>query len=626
MIDVSVSSLVKSFEIGKNILDGLSFSVNTGERVGILGHNGCGKTTLFRILTGELDYDEGEVMIAPGKRLGLISQIPVYPEGWTVEDVLRDAHRRLYDISRRIDDLTRAMEHDDSGALLAEYDRLSEDFRRLGGYDMDVDRNRVANGLDIPSPMRVQPFASLSGGEKTRVNLARLILEDTDILLLDEPTNHLDLHATEWLEEYLLHFRGTVLVISHDRWFLDRVVQRSIEISDGKAEFYSGNYSFYVEERQRRFEEKLKKYEKDQAKIEQLTRAAEQMHLWAFMGADKLHKRAFSMEKRIEKLSQSEKPTERRKLNVKFKEREFNGDEVLVADNVSKSFGGRTLFSGVDLLVEGGERIALIGDNGTGKSTLVKLIMGEEQPDTGYLALGPAVRTAYLPQMVSFYVDSRSMLDTMLYDCRCQPQDARDRLAAFGFRGESVFSPVGTLSGGEKSRLKLCMLMGGDINFLILDEPTNHLDIASREWMEDALSDYEQTLLFVSHDRYFIEKFATRIWALADGKITDFRGGYSEYCQWRERQAVFAQNERNNSKKSTVKKEQTKKPSSPNRDRAIARLEREIAKLEASAAEIDKLCEEYATDYQKLMELDSQKNTLDEELLSLYEKWEELNS
>ena len=626
MIDVSVSSLVKSFEIGKNILDGLSFSVNTGERVGILGHNGCGKTTLFRILTGELDYDKGEVMIAPGKRLGLISQIPVYPEGWTVEDVLRDAHRRLYDISRRIDDLTRAMEHDDSGALLAEYDRLSEDFRRLGGYDMDVDRNRVANGLDIPAPMRAQPFASLSGGEKTRVNLARLILEDTDILLLDEPTNHLDLHATEWLEEYLLHFRGTVLVISHDRWFLDRVVQRSIEISDGKAEFYSGNYSFYVEERQRRFEEKLKKYEKDQAKIEQLTRAAEQMHLWAFMGADKLHKRAFSMEKRIEKLSQSEKPTERRKLNVKFKEREFNGDEVLAADNVSKGFGGRTLFSGVDLLVEGGERIALIGDNGTGKSTLVKLIIGEEPPDTGYLALGPAVRTAYLPQMVSFSVDSRSMLDTMLYDCRCQPQDARDRLAAFGFRGESVFSPVGTLSGGEKSRLKLCMLMGGDINFLILDEPTNHLDIASREWMEDALSDYEQTLLFVSHDRYFIEKFATRIWALADGKITDFRGGYSEYCQWRERQSVFAQNERNNSKKSAVKKEQAKKTSSPNRDRAIAKLEREIARLEASAAEIDKLCEEYATDYQKLMELDSQKNALDEELLSLYEKWEELNS
>ena len=620
MIDISVSSLVKSFEIGKNILDGLSFSVNSGERVGILGRNGCGKTTLFRILVGEIGYDEGEVMIAPSKRLGLISQIPVYPSDWTTEDVLRDAHRRLYALSAKIDALAAQMEHDDSPALLGEYDRLSEDFRRLGGYSMDTDRNRVANGLDIPAAMRAQLFSSLSGGEKTRVNLARLILEDTDILLLDEPTNHLDLHATEWLEDYLLHFKGTVLVISHDRWFLDKVVQRSIEINEGRAELYSGNYSFYVEERQRRFEEKLKKYERDQAKIEQLTRAAEQMHLWAFMGADKLHKRAFSMEKRIEKLSQSERPAEQKKLNVKFRQREFEGDEVLVAEDVSKSFGERTLFSAIDLLVRGGERVALIGDNGTGKSTLVKLIMGEETPDTGYLYRGPAVRTAYLPQIVSFSDESRSALDTMLYDCRCQPQEARDRLAAFGFRGESVFTPVGTLSGGEKSRLRLCMLMGADINFLILDEPTNHLDIASREWMEDALSDYEQTLLFVSHDRYFIEKFATRIWALADGKITDFRGGYGDYCKWRERQEVFAQTERNTTRKKAVKKE-----SSPNKERASAKLEREIAKLEEKAAELERQCEEYSADYQKLMELDAQKKDLDDELMLLYEKWEELN-
>ena len=620
MIDISVSSLVKSFEIGKNILDGLSFSVNSGERVGILGRNGCGKTTLFRILVGEIGYDEGEVMIAPSKRLGLISQIPVYPADWTTEDVLRDAHKRLYALSAKIDALAAQMEHDDSPALLGEYDRLSEDFRRLGGYSMGTDRNRVANGLDIPAAMRAQLFSSLSGGEKTRVNLARLILEDTDILLLDEPTNHLDLHATEWLEDYLLHFKGTVLVISHDRWFLDKVVQRSIEINEGRAELYSGNYSFYVEERQRRFEEKLKKYERDQAKIEQLTRAAEQMHLWAFMGADKLHKRAFSMEKRIEKLSQSERPAEQKKLNVKFRQREFEGDEVLVAEDVSKSFGERTLFSAIDLLVRGGERVALIGDNGTGKSTLVKLIMGEETPDTGYLYRGPAVRTAYLPQIVSFSDESRSALDTMLYDCRCQPQEARDRLAAFGFRGESVFTPVGTLSGGEKSRLRLCMLMGADINFLILDEPTNHLDIASREWMEDALSDYEQTLLFVSHDRYFIEKFATRIWALAGGKITDFRGGYGDYCKWRERQEVFAQTERNTTRKKAVKKEPF-----PNKERASAKLEREIAKLEEKAAELERQCEEYSADYQKLMELDAQKKDLDDELMLLYEKWEELN-
>ncbi len=620
MIDIAVSSLVKSFDLGKNILDGLSFSVNAGERVGILGHNGCGKTTLFRIIAGELPYDEGELMVAPTRRLGLISQIPVFPEGWTTEDVLKHAHRHLYGISRRMDELTEQMERDQSPALLREYDRLSEDFRRLGGYDMETDRNRVANGLQIPASMRSQPFDSLSGGERTRVNLARLILEDTDILLLDEPTNHLDLRATEWLEDYLLHFKGTVLAISHDRYFLDRVVQRCIEIDEGRAEFYSGGYSFYVEERQRRFEEKLKKYEKDQAKIEQLTRAAEQMHLWAFMGNDKLHKRAFSMERRIEKLSRSEKPAERKKISVKFREREFNGDEALVIEGLSKRFGEKRLFSDLSLSVAGAERIALIGDNGSGKSTLIKMIMGQEAPDEGYLYMGPAVRAAYLPQIVSFSEPSRSALDTMLYDCRCQPQEARDRLAAFGFRGEDVFTPVGALSGGEKSRLRLCMLMGSDINLLILDEPTNHLDIASREWMEDALADYAGTLLFVSHDRYFIEKFAGRIWAMEDGGISDFRGGYQDFCAWRERRAVFIQTE-----KAAKKKKEPKKPRSPGTDKLLARTEREIGKLEEKIAALDAESEKYAADYQKLLEIESEKEPLNEELMALYEKWEALS-
>ena len=621
MTDISVNNLVKSFEIGRNVLDGLSFTVTEGERVGILGHNGCGKTTLFRILTGELRRDDGDVAVAPGRRLGLISQIPVYPEGWTTGQVLRDAFRRLDAMAARMDELTERMERDSSPALLHEYDRLQDDYRRLGGYETEVDLSRVANGLDITSAQLEQPFDSLSGGEKTRVNLARLILEKTDILLLDEPTNHLDLHATEWLEDYLLRFKGTVLAISHDRYFLDRVVQRCIEISDGKAEFYSGNYSFYVVERQRRFEEKLKQYEKDQAKIEQLQRAAAQMHLWAFMGNDKLHKRAFSMEKRIEKLSRSEKPTEQRKLTVKFKEREFVGDEVLVLDDIAKGFGGRTLFSGLEALVTGGERIALIGDNGTGKSTLVKLIVNEETPDRGFLYLGPTVRTAYLPQIVHFENEERSALDSMLYECRCTPQQARDRLAAFGFRGEDVFTPVGALSGGEKSRLRLCMLMGGDVNFLILDEPTNHLDIASREWMEDALSDYEQTLLFVSHDRYFIAKFATRIWALHDGTITDFRGGYAEYLAWRERQAVFAQNE-----KQREKKEPKPKPQRPkNNDKALQKLEREIQRLEEKIAELDRESEANATDYQKLMELAAEKEEQEAALLEKYEQWEELS-
>ena len=626
MIEISVNEIVKGFEVGEKVLDGLSFTINSGERVGILGPNGCGKTTLFRLLSGEYSPDEGSAVIAPGHRLGLISQIPVFPEGWLVEDVLKSAHRQIYDIGARMDELTEAMAEDDSPALLREYDRLSADFQRLGGYNVDVERARVANGLNIPPAMREQPFDTLSGGEKTRVNLARLILEDTDILLLDEPTNHLDMHAMEWLEDYLLHFHGTVLAISHDRLFLDKVVQRCIEIVDGKAEFYSGNYSFYVEERQRRFDEKLKQYEKDQAKIEQLTRAAEKLHLWAFLGNDKLHKRAFSMEKRIEKLQQgSEKPTEQRKLKAKFHERSFEGDEALVIEGVSKSYGTRKLFSGLSLTVGGGERIALIGDNGAGKSTLVKLIMNEEQPDSGYIERGPSVRMAYLPQIVRFESDSRSMLDTMLYEGRCQPQEARDRLGAFGFRGEDVFTPVGALSGGERSRLRLCMLMGRDLNFLILDEPTNHLDIASREWMEDSLSDYEQTLLFVSHDRWLIEKFATRIWSLENGVLTDFRGGFLEFTAWRERQAQLRAQEKSRAAESTQKKEASTRVKSPNTSRELARLEREIARVEERLKDVTAEAEANAADYQKLMELDAQRRALDDELIGLYERWEELN-
>ena len=625
MIDISVKGLVKSFEQDKNILDGLSFEVNTGERVGILGRNGCGKTTLFRILTGELRSDEGTVSIYKGKRLGLISQIPVYPEGYTTDMVLQDAHRRLYAMQERINALTAEMASDHSPQVLEEYDRLSAEFQRCGGYDMERERNRVANGLDIPPAMRAQPFESRAGGEKTRVYLARLILEDTDFLLLDEPTNHLDLNATEWLEDYLRKFHGTVLAISHDRYFLDQVTQRSIEIHDGKAEFYNGNYSFYVVERQRRFDEQLKKYEKDQAKLEQLQKAAAQLHLWAFMGNDKLHKRAFSMEKRMEKLQQTERPKTDRKLTAKFQESEFLADEVMVVDNVSKAFGDRTLFSDLTLDIRGGERIALIGDNGTGKSTFLKLIMNEETPDTGFIRKGPAVRTAYLPQIVTFPVAERSIYDTMLYETKCTPQGARDRLAAFGFMGEDVFKPVGALSGGERSRLKLCMLMGEQVNLLILDEPTNHLDIASREWMEDALSDYTEALLFVSHDRYFIEKFATRVWELRDGHITDYKGTFSQYREYKARQAQFVQAAKNAEKQDAPKpkKEQRKRP--PNIEKQIAKLEKEIEKLEAQSAQLDAQSEEFASDYQKLLDIAEEKETITAQLEQLYADWEDLS-
>lgn len=623
MIDISVSNLVKEFEVGSKILDGLSFQIDQGERVGLLGKNGAGKTTFLRILTGELDYDSGQVMVAPGKALGLISQIPVYPNGYTVEDVLNTAFAKLHAMEEEMHALTQRMTQSSDPAILRQYGELAAQFEAKGGYDTATELGKVCNGLDIPQEMRCQLFSDLSGGEKTRVNLARLILEDTDILLLDEPTNHLDLHATEWLEEYLSHYKGTVLAISHDRWFLDRVVKRVIEIERGQAQFYEGNYSFYVVEKEHRYQEQLKQYEKEQAKIGQLQEAADKLHLWAFMGADKLHKRAFSMEKRIERLRKTDRPKKERQLDVRFGQREFHGDEVMVIKGLSKAFEGRTLFSDVDLLIEGGERIALLGDNGTGKSTLIKMVMGEEMPTAGKIRMGPTVKIGYLPQIIHFPHPERNLVDTMIYELDCSTQTARNRLASFKFQGEDVFKKVSALSGGEQSRLRLCMLMDEKINLLILDEPTNHLDISSREWIEEAVEDYEGNLLFISHDRYFINRFATRIWMLENGGITDFDGTYEEFQAARERAkrgsapapAVAPEAPKERPKRTGGTKELEKQ---------VNTAEREVSRAEERMYDLTQEIEEAASDYLKLQELYEKRTALEDEIASLYTRWEKL--
>ena len=470
---------------------------------------------------------------------------------------------------------------------------------------------------------------SLSGGEKTRVNLARLILEDTDILLLDEPTNHLDLRATEWLEEYLEKFKGTVLAVSHDRYFLDSVVDRVIEIKEGKAEFYSGNYSFYAVEKERRYEEQLRQYEKEQAKIEQLEKAAQQLRIWAYSGNDKIFKRAQSMEKRIERMRTTDRPKKERKMEVRFGEREFRGDEVLSIKGLEKSFGERRLFSDVNLEVEGGERVALLGDNGTGKSTLIKILMGEETPDGGKFRLGPTVRIGYLPQIIHFSHPERNLVDTMIYDLDCTAQTARNRLAAFKFRGEDVFKPVSALSGGEQSRLRLCMLMDSKINLLILDEPTNHLDIQSREWIEEAVEEYEGNLLFVSHDRYFIDRFATRIWMLEGGRITDFKGSYQEFQAVRQRQKQSGQAAPHHAPvpEEGAKEEKPKRTGGTKElEKQVNAAERAVAKAEERMYDLSIQIEEAAADYLKLQELYEQREALEEEILKLYGTWEGLSA
>jgi len=616
MIDISVKNLTKFFVIGENLLDGISFEVQEGECVAILGRNGCGKTTLFNILTGQMDYDDGEVFVNPHKRLGLISQIPRFPAGFTVEQVLRSAYDELTQIKRKMELLEQEMATGATRELLGQYDALSNRFQSGGGYDMDVDVDKVCNGLGITQKQRQQAFDSLSGGEKTRVNLARLLLEKTDILLLDEPTNHLDLRSVEWLEGYINSFKGTVLTISHDRYFLDRVADRVIEIVDGHAEFYSGNYSFYIEEKQARFDLQLKQYEQEQAKLKQLGYTVERMKGWGINNRT-LYRRAMSIQHRMERIRKTEKPKTEKTMKATFGEKDFSGDMVFHMKGVGKSFGERTLFSDVELTVEGGERIALLGDNGTGKSTFIKCLLGEEGCD-GKIRFGPTVKWGYLPQIIHFEHPERTLYDTMLYEKNCTPQTARDRLGAFLFQGEDVFKSVGNLSGGEQSRLRLCMLMDEKINLLILDEPTNHLDIASREWIEAAIEEFEGVLLFVSHDRYFIEKFAERIWLLEDGGIRDFKCGYSKYRSILEHEAA----QRTPVAAEPKPKKEKPKGGTKDQEKLVRRLEREIEKQEALIAELDASIEAAAADYQELTRLLGEKEAVENSLMELMEQWE----
>jgi len=638
MIDISIQNIKKAFEEGNDILDGITFDVNSGECVGLLGKNGAGKTTLFKIITGELSEDEGNIVVPESKKVGMISQIPVFPSEFTAEDVLRTAFARLFEIKEEMERLESVMAEGgalggDSGSggntdILDSYDRLAHEYERSGGYVIETELNRVVNGLQIPHNQRSQLFNTLSGGEKTRINLARLILENTDILLLDEPTNHLDLNATIWLEEFLVKFKGTVLVISHDRYFLDKTIDRAIEISDGKAEFYSGNYSYYVEEKRRRYEEQLEKYEREQAESKRLHASADRLQQWG-IGNSTLMKKSFAVRTRAERAVKTNRPDKDKNIRARFNEREFRGDEVLVIKGLTKSYAQKKLFYIDELLVQGKERIAVIGDNGTGKTTLVKIIMDEETPDSGFARRGPSIKAAYLPQIIRFENPNRSILDTLIYEQNESPQTARNRLGAYLFSGEEVFKHVGDLSGGEKSRLRLCMLMNGEINLLILDEPTNHLDLDSREWIEDAVSLYDETLLFISHDRYFINRFATRIWAFENGEFIDFRGTYEQYMMRRGdliREACEQAKRKRGAKKEQTKSQMRHKIKPSDVQKELRRIEREIEKLETEIESIAMLRTEHATDYEKLMELDELEAEFKAQLDELLEEWEEAAS
>jgi len=577
MAEITVSGVTKSFTQDRVVLDDVSFVVDQGERVGLLGGNGAGKTTIFKIITGELTPDKGNAYVAKGKRLGYVAQLNRYESFELVEDVLREAYRRVLDIAAELE----KMHEDMHNVNESRYDALLREFEALGGYEWETDLNKIAAGLNITPDMRARRFSDLSGGEQTRVCLAKLIMEKTDVLLLDEPTNHLDMESLEWLEDYLIHFKGTVLVISHDRYFLDVVVERIVELENGRPEFYTGNYSYYVQEKELRYQQRLMQYNREQAKVKQLEFQIERLKAWGSVYDNPaLHKKAAAMEKRIERIAQTDKPTKQTRLDMDFASETFRADRVMSVDGLTKGYDGRTLFENVTREIRGGgEKVALLGPNGAGKTTFLKIILGEETADSGTFKFGPSVRVAYLPQVVTFDHPERTLYDTMLYDGNCEPQEARDRLGAFRFSGEDQFKTVSQLSGGERARLKLCLIMMSRANLLILDEPTNHLDLASREWIEEAVARFEGTLLFVSHDRYFVRRFANRVWEIADGNFTDYPGDYERYRRVKQLNAMkptTAAPEK--PKKEMQEAPQKKSGRDPKAERRLNVLERDIAK------------------------------------------------
>ena len=624
MIDIAVEGLSKYYGANR-VLEGLSFQIQAGEHVGMLGKNGAGKTTVFRILCGQERYDEGRVSVAQGHRLGLLSQIPEAPPALTAGEALAQAFAPLYAMHDELESLARQMERDDDAGLVRRYGDLQHRLEAGGWFEIDTRIARVRAGLGITDALCAQRFESLSGGEQTRVHLARLILEETDILLLDEPTNHLDMRACEWLEEYLSRYRGTVICISHDRYFLDSVVSRIIEIRDGRAELYSGNYSFYAVEKHAREQEQRERWEREQREMGRLLDTARRMHDYAGKNA-KLHRRAFAMEKRAQRLKSTDKPMVERKMSTHFQQTQFSADDVLRVSDVSKGYGDRTVLDDLRLRVGPRESIALLGDNGAGKTTLFKLLMGEEAPDAGRVMLGPSVKPGYLPQVVEFAHPGRTLVDTLLYEVDIPPGEARNRLGAFRFTGDDVFKRVEDLSGGERSRLKLCLLMREEVNLLLLDEPTNHLDLASREWMEEAVAQYEEALLFISHDRYFISQFATRIWVLEKGKILDFQGTYEEYTQYRTQQEALA---RADAEPPPRRAGHSGKMGSKKKDAhpggASQAVEAELHALEAHMTELDAAMAESATDAQRLAELYEERGLLERRWEERFAQWEALS-
>ena len=628
MIILSAQHVAKSFGVNAVLRD-VSLTVQQGDRIGLVGVNGCGKSTLMRILAGLDSQDGGEISLVRGTRIGYLAQQNMVTSGETVWNELQKVYDPVFVMEKKLRELEDEMAHAHTdekrfASLSADYDRLTRRFEESDGYSWKSMVSGVLNGLGFKPAQYDQCVDSLSGGEQTRLCLARLLLQKPELLLLDEPTNHLDMETLQWLENYLSAYKGSVLVISHDRYFLDHVCTGIVEILMGASEQYNGNYTRYIAQRQERFESRIRAYEIQQKEIE---RQQAIIARYRMFNREKSIRAAESREKALDRMEKLEKPVDERAIRFSFEARRRTGEDVLQMSGLSKSFGEKHLFHDLTLRVRAGDRVALIGPNGVGKSTLVKIIVGEEKPDTGFIRYGSNVDIGYYDQHQSTLHAEKTVLDEV-WDRfpQIEQSNVRGALGMFLFTWDDVFKPIHTLSGGEKGRVALTALMLRKDNLLLLDEPTNHLDMDSREVLEDALADFSGTIITVSHDRYFINRIANRIIEMQPDGVTEYIGNYDDYIE-RKNRPVAVEAEAGKTKTELEKEKRREKMSrqalrqlktrAQEAEKAVGVKEAEIAELEAKMAD-----PALYSDAQKAADVQRAYQKAQQELQTLYEQWE----
>lgn len=643
MIEIGIGNLNKSFGVDK-IFENVTFDIKTKDKIGLVGRNGTGKTTLLKIIAGYENSTGGQINKRKGLVIGYLEQIPNYEDESTVLDVLNKAFEKIHEINYQIINLEKSfdsLKDEELKSAIKKYSSLQDLYRISGGYETKEKLNKILKGLDISEDMQQRKFNLLSGGEKTRVILGKILLENPDLLLLDEPSNHLDIKSIEWLEEYLKNYEGTIVMVSHDRYFLDSIANKIIELDGDGVDIYEGNYSKYVAQKELRFIQAMKEYESQQKKIKRMEDQIKRYRIWGEMrDSDKMYKRAKELEKRLEKIDKIKKPLmDKKSANFSLNGIERSGKEVIKVNNISKSFNSKKLFNNLSFTLFYKDSMCLLGENGAGKSTILKIILNEIKSDTGEIKTGSNVKIGYLPQEIYFDKEDISVLDYFSFNYSISYSEARKELAKIMFAEDDVYKHIRTLSGGEKTRLKLGMLIYEKVNTLILDEPTNHLDIESRETLEENLINYEGTILFVSHDRYFVEKIATCIGELQNNNFKIYNFDYEGYKQEKQRleleQNLLIQTEKvkeqqeqiSQSKEEYLKrKEETKKEEKRIRD--LQKLENKILQSEDHLVELENLLNTNSSEWelQEYNKIYDEYIKLKEDIEAFYAEYEELDS